>query len=157
VFNQYQKVDEYVDSVFEQSMLGKVAPEFSLNMLNGRYENLAIYRNGKRAIIFFWSIKDQISTIQLKSLYRYKDDFEQRGIKIIIVNTKDDAEEVRSYLDKSQINFEVFLDKDGLITSKYKYLGPTKPYFHHLDEDGVIIEINDSIPKLISKYIYSPS
>ena len=55
-------------SFMTQTLIGKPAPDFTLDTLSAKQVNMTSYRSGKKAIIFFWATWCPHCRVQLKEL-----------------------------------------------------------------------------------------
>jgi len=127
-------------------LVGKAAPEFSLNMaVSGKKMSLTDYRAGNKAIIFFWATWCPHCRVQLKTLNDSKAEIESKGIKVALVDLDEDRSIVKGYVQKLKIEYDVFLDEGGVVGDQYGLVGV--PTFIFVDEDGVVKAVEHSLPE----------
>lgn len=130
---------------FENPLVGEQAPDFTLNTVNGKDVNLTKFRDGNAAIVFFWATWCPHCRVQLKELNGEGPEMEKRGIKIVLVDLEEGAEQVRSYLEKHEIQFNVFLDSDAAVSQKYGIVGV--PTYFFIDKSGIVQAVEHEIPE----------
>ena len=129
----------------ENSLVGEKAPVFKLNLLSsGKEVSLTDYRNNQPAIIFYWATWCPHCREELKYLNENSAQFETKGIKIILVDLGDNANQVKAYVKKNGIKFDTFLDEQSSSADDYGIVGV--PTFFFLDKDGTIQQVEHSLP-----------
>ena len=68
---------------------------------------------------------------------------QKKNIKLILVNVGETPKLVRSFIDKNNINLDVFLDQDSSLSEKYGIVGI--PTFFFVNESGVIKAVENSL------------
>lgn len=124
--------------------IGKPVPEFKLKTLSGTETALSVYREGKRAIVFFWATWCPHCRAALKELNRDREAIMQKGIKLVMVDVGESAREVKAYTDKNKIGLEVFLDENEEVSGEYGIIGV--PTFFFVGEDGVVKDVQHHMP-----------
>lgn len=129
--------------------MGRPAPDFTLATLKGEKVNMTKYRDGKKAIVFFWATWCPHCRVALKDLNRIYAEIEKKGIKLIVVDLAETKEEVAYYAKKNKLVVDVFLDTEGELAEPYGIIGV--PTFYFIDEAGAIRAIEHSLPKDLEK------
>jgi peroxiredoxin len=125
-------------------LIGQLAPDFTLETLSGQEKNMAQFRNGQSAVIFFWATWCPHCRTQLRGLTQQREEIEGKRIKIILVDVGESLREVEAYINAYNISFDVFLDQDALLADGYKIVGV--PTFFFVDREGVVIDVQHSLP-----------
>lgn len=133
----------------EDPLQGKPAPDFTLKTTQGMKLSMSQYRNNQNALIFFWATWCPHCRTELKELSKKKTEFEQKGIKIIVVNLEEKEAKVKSFLNKNKINLNVFLDVTGGLTDTYSIIGV--PTIVLVNKQGQVVLVEHSIPKNLDK------
>ena len=128
----------------ENPLLHKQAPNFKLPTLSGQQLSLSDFRGGQSAIVFFWATWCPHCRAQLKGLNAMKADIEAKGIKVLLVDLGEKAQQVSSYTQKNNITYEVFLDEDSKVADEYNLIGV--PTFFFIGADGVIKAVDFAMP-----------
>jgi len=139
--------------MFENPLVGKAAPVFSAETLTSGETDLNTFRDGQKAIIFFWATWCPHCRKQLKELNNMKAELESSGIKVVLVDLAEPAQQVRSYMKKNKIDFEVFLDKDQSISEEYGVIGV--PTFYFINTEGIIRAVEHEIPSNFEEILNS--
>ena len=132
--------------------IGKEAKEFTLNILNGGETSLTEFREGKKAIIFFWATWCPHCRTALSELNEKKTEIKNLGIKIIPVDVGESAEIVGKYFDKNNIEMDVFLDEKSAIAEAYGVVGV--PSFYFIGKDGIVRDVLHGLPEDLEKVFY---
>jgi len=127
------------------SLVGKAAPEFTLKNLEGKELSLTQYRDGQSAVIFFWATWCPHCRTALKGLNQKKAEFEKKGIKLVLVDLGESAEEVSEHLRKSNMDLNVFLDMDTALSESYGVIGV--PTFYLVSKDGIVKKVDHALPE----------
>ena len=83
--------------------IGKPVPEFKVKTLSGAETALSDFRDGKKAIVFFWATWCPHCRTALKQLNKESEQIAQKDIKLVIVDVGESAREVKAYADKNKI------------------------------------------------------
>jgi peroxiredoxin len=116
--------------------IGKLAPEFSLNDVNGKKVSLSDYK-GKVIIINFWATfcgpcKEEMPSLNNLFL-AYKGD----GLVVLAISTDDSEKPVRSFIREKAVAFTVLMDKDqDVYFDQYGVLGLPTSFL--IDREGII-------------------
>jgi peroxiredoxin len=130
--------------VFENSLVGKAAPDFTLKTISGNSVSLNEFRGQNPAILFFWATWCPHCQNELLSLDKRGEDFEKKGIKLVLVDLGESAKVVEAYVKKRDIRFEVFLDEESVVAEEYGIIGV--PTYFLIDKSGKIQAIEHEIP-----------
>lgn len=129
---------------FEEDITGEQAPDFTLETLEDGKVNFTKFRDGQQAIIFFWATWCPHCRAQLKGLTRDKQDFADKGIKLVLVDLGESEKIVRKYIKKNKITFTIFLDKESELSDPYGIIG--LPTFYFVNEEGVVTAVEHVLP-----------
>ena len=107
-----------------KTLIGKPAPTFALQTVQGKDMNLAKER-GNVVVLDFWATwcpPCRESLPGLQKLHADKD-LAEKGLKVYAVNLRETKEEAKQYLDGNNLTFTVPLDKLGAVAQKYLVSG----------------------------------
>ena len=124
-------------------LIGGLAPDFTLGTLSGREKTMSLVRSGQPAMIFFWSTWCPHCRTQLTELTRQREDIEGKGIKVILVDVREDLQKVKTYFNAKSIPFDSFLDQDGIVADNYKIVGV--PTFFFVNTEGAVVAAEHSL------------
>lgn len=126
--------------------VGETAPLFSLRDTSGNYFHLSdsIGENKKESlnglIISFFSSTCAPCKNELPILNSLIDEFEKKGIKIVIIGYKEDFNQFIDMLDKLRVGKPVILsDRHGKVGEKYGVYG--LPHTVFIDGNGKVRDI----------------
>ena len=106
------------------SLVGKPAPAFSLQTVQGKDMSLA-KEKGNVVVLDFWATwcpPCRESLPHLNSLHENKE-LSDKGLKVYAVNLKEDKDTAKNYIDSNKLSFPVPLDKVGAVAQKYQVRG----------------------------------
>ncbi len=130
---------------FENVNLNKAAPDFTLKTLDGKDVNMTKFREGKSAIIFFWATWCPHCREALKKLNEQRVDLENKGIKVLPVDLGENPAEVKDYVKRYKVGYEVFLDMDSVLAESYGLIGVPTLFF--VDKDGIVKGVEHELPE----------
>lgn len=129
----------------ENTQEGKKAQDFTLKNLKGDEVNMTKFRDGKKAVLFFWATWCPHCREQLTQLNEQASAIEQKGIKIILVDIGEPAELVREHVFRNKIAFEVLLDENNSVSEEYGIIGV--PTFYFINKDGMVNVVEHALPE----------
>lgn len=133
----------------ENEDIGKPVKDFTLKVVNGEEASLEKYRDGQKAIIFFWATWCPHCRMQLGNLNRDQSAIKKKNIKIVLVNVGESEPIVNKYMKKNKIDMNVFLDEQSEVSDLYGLIG--LPTFYYVGEDGLVIDVQHALPEDIDK------
>ncbi len=128
----------------DNTNVGKPAPDFTLKNLDGDDVNFNDYRDGQRAVIFFWSTWCPYCRKELKDLAKNKNMYARERIKILLVDVGEKHRVVERYIRKNRIHFEVLMDPRSSSNKIYDIVGLPTLFF--VNKDGVVTGAKHSFP-----------
>ena len=129
--------------LFENPMVDKPAPDFTLKTASGKSLNFTKYREGKNAVIFFWATWCPHCHEEMQTLKTRQKELADKQIKVGLVDLGEDAKTVNAYLKKYQISFDVFLDENSTIAEPYHLIGV--PTFVFVNQKGIIVSVEHAL------------
>jgi len=130
---------------FQHPLQDKKAPDFILKTTQGQEKRMTEFLNGQSGIVFFWSTWCPHCRTQLSYLYKNRQRLEKQGIKLVLVDIEETARDVKDYLKRRKINFEVFLDQEAQVADQYSIIGI--PAFFFVDPQGQVVAAKNFFPK----------
>lgn len=124
--------DELEDSI--DIAIGLEAPDFTLTNLKGKEVSLSDYR-GKMVFLNFWASWCQWCDLEMPDLNKIAHDYSD-DLVVLGINVMEDEDTVRDYIEEGGYDFEVLLDKEGIVGSAYYVYGLPSSYF--IDKDGIL-------------------
>lgn len=136
----------------ENPSVGKEAEDFTLEVLDGGEVSLSEFREGQKAIIFFWATWCPHCRDALEVLKERNQEIEDREIKLVLVDVGESREVVQQYFNKNDIYFNVFLDVETQVAERYGVIGI--PTFYYIGEDGIVRKVQNNLPQDLEMVFY---
>jgi len=130
--------------LMENPLLGKSAPEFSLQNLSAQKKGLAELRGEKGAILFFWATWCTHCRTQLAQVNEKKQEFAAKNITLLLIDLGETPQQVQQYVDANGITFQVLLDQYGEAADRYSVAGI--PTFVFVNAQGVVKAVEYELP-----------
>ncbi len=138
----------------ENENVGKPVKDFTLKTVGGKTLSLSGFRNGKKAIIFFWATWCPHCRRELGELNKNKETIARKGIQIVLVDVGEGEGDVRHYLQNNKIDMDVFLDTDSSVSESYGVMGI--PTFYLVDQEGIVRDVQHSLPENYEEIVSAP-
>ena len=138
----------------ENENIGKPVKDFTLKIVNGEETSLEKFRDGQKAIIFFWATWCPHCRVQLGELNKNQSAIEKKNIKIVLVDVGESEAQVSKYMEKNKIDLDVFLDGESKVSDLYGLIGV--PTFYYVGDDGKVIDVQHSLTDDIGK-VFTPT
>ncbi|SDY60759.1 Peroxiredoxin [Evansella caseinilytica] len=116
---------------------GDIAPNFVLEDLDGNRLELEQLR-GKGVYLHFWATYCTYCRQKMQYLRDHYEEYQAKGVEIVAVNVAESQLQVERHLERFDINYGLYLDKDSLVTNAYGVV--SLPTAFLIDEDGRVIE-----------------
>jgi len=139
--------------IFQNSLVGKKAPDFNLLTLSGKTVKMSDFRQGKDAIIFFWATWCPHCRTQLKQLGEQRAQLEKKGWKIMLVDIGENPAQVEAFMKKQNNTLDVFLDVENKVSDEYQIIGV--PTFFIVNKEGVVKAVEHALPSNLDKILKS--
>jgi len=133
----------------QNSMVGEKAPDFTLQTLSGKDVNMTKFRDGKKAIIFFWATWCPHCRRELTNLNRNASQLDKANIKLVLIDLGEDEKIVGAYVKKNNIHFDIFLDRKEELADSYGLVGV--PTFYFVDEKGIVRDVQHQLGENFSE------
>jgi len=122
----------------EAPQVGKPAPDFQLNTLDGQPISLSDLK-GKPVLINFWQIRCPSCRMQMPYIQQVYDEWQAKGLVLLAINIGERPSQVAEFMQSQGLSFPVLLDSEGKIAQQYSIPGIPTTFF--IDRDGIIQDI----------------
>lgn len=139
----------------ENDLVGKTAPEFTLEKVAGGNQSLTDFRQGKNMIIFFWATWCPHCREELTVMNKRIEELTKKGIKIAAVDLGEKLEIVKSFVQKNAVKMEVFIDEESSLEEPYGIIGVPTLFF--INQEGVVKAVKHSLPADVEKLFMTNS
>lgn len=101
-------------------LLGKPAPLFKLELLEGGEFDLAQHKDKNIVILDFWATWCGPCKKVMPILEEIAKEYKDKGVVVVAVDLREEPEKIRSFLEEQGLHPTVALDKDGKVGSLYE-------------------------------------
>jgi thiol-disulfide isomerase/thioredoxin len=120
----------------EHPLQQKPAPDFTLNLLNGKKFNLSDYKNKNIIILDFWATWCKPCVKALPILAQTAKKYKDKDVIFYAVNQAENKNQITSFLEKNNINCNVILDTKNKAAKLYQV--KAIPQTVIIDKNGII-------------------
>ena len=128
----------------ESPLVGKKAPDFTLERLSGKSASLSEVVKDKRSILFFFATWCPHCRAQLKEIAARKAELQKEGIQVILVDIGEPKNKVAEFLTTRGMDNDAFLDVDSFVAETYQVLGV--PTLVFIGMDGKVRFVEYGLP-----------
>lgn len=133
----------FANNVDASPVVGKLAPDFELNSIEGKRIRLSDLR-GTPVMLNFWATWCGYCVMEMpdmQAVFReMKTVPEEERVEILSINLlqseRNGLKDVKSFLEKTGYEFAVLLDEKSVVANAYRVSGIPMSFF--VDRDGVI-------------------
>ena len=120
-----QEVESFGRSADEglHGLVGKMAPDFRLSALDGRWVDLAKHKNKDIVILDFWATWCLPCRDAMPIIDKVVDEYSEKGVVLYAVNVGEGKDEIQEFLDHLQLDVDVLLDLEGAVSYDYQVVG----------------------------------
>jgi peroxiredoxin len=104
----------------ESPLVGKPAPDFTLDLKDGGSFHLAESKGKEIVVLDFWATWCGPCLQAMPQVERAVAEFKAKNVRLVAVNLQETAEQVTALLDRIKLHVPVALDRDGIVADKYK-------------------------------------
>ncbi len=106
-----------------KELVGKAAPPFTLERLQGGKVKLASHEGKHVVILDFWATWCGPCRRAMPVVEKVAEKFADRGVVLYAVNLQEGPEKIRAFLKEEDLDVDVLLDRKGKVASKYRVKG----------------------------------
>lgn len=119
-------------------LVGKPAPDFTLNNMQGQPVSLSDYR-GKVVIVNFWATWCPPCREEMPSMEKLYREQRAAGLELLAINTEENGKRVVSkFLQRTPYSFPILLDSDSEAMNGYRVYRLPESFI--VDRNGVVVE-----------------
>jgi peroxiredoxin len=108
------------DTGTESPLVGKPAPDFTLELVGGKPFHLAGSKGKEVVVLDFWATWCGPCLQAMPQVERAVAEFKSQDVRLVAVNLQETAEQVTALLARQKLQVTVALDRDGSVADKYK-------------------------------------
>ncbi len=102
----------------ESALVGKAAPDFTLDLLGGRKFHLADNK-GKVIVLDFWATWCGPCLQAMPQIDKVTHEFADKGVQLVAVNLQESPDKITALLERVKLSPTVALDRDGVVAERY--------------------------------------
>jgi peroxiredoxin len=102
----------------ESAMVGKPAPDFQLELLDGKSFRLSEGK-GHVVVLDFWATWCGPCLQAMPQVDKVTKEFKDKGVQLVAVNLQESPREIKAMLERHKLDMTVALDRDGAVAEKY--------------------------------------
>lgn len=127
-------------TIFSAPQKGFVAPDFTLNDLEGNQYQLSAFK-GNYIMLNVWASWCKPCQYEMPAMQRLYEKYKDDGFVILAVNNtiSDNYQDVVNFVVENNLTFPILLDTKGDISKKYQVQALPSTYF--IDKNGKIADI----------------
>lgn len=122
----------------ESDMVGKPAPDFTLELLDGTSFQLSRHK-GKIVVLDFWATWCGPCIQAMPQVNEVAREFKDRDVELITVNLQETPDKIKSTLERLKLDLAVALDIDGVVAGRYA--ATSIPQTVIIDRDGNVARL----------------
>jgi len=120
-------------------VVGKPAPEWTLDSLAGESVSLSDYR-GQAVVLNFWATWCGYCEMEIPHFVDLYAEAAEEGLVILAVDMMEERTDVRAYAEDMGMEFPILLDRQGAVADRYYVRGIPTTVF--IDRDGIVRRIH---------------
>ncbi len=98
--------------------MGKPAPDFNLDLVDGAKFKLAEQR-GSIVVVDFWASWCGPCLQTMPLVDKVADELVDQGVRFVAVNLEETPEQIKTTLERLELDMKVALDRDGRVAERY--------------------------------------
>jgi thiol-disulfide isomerase/thioredoxin len=102
----------------ESALVGKPAPDFQLDLLDGPKFRIAEAR-GRVVVLDFWATWCGPCMQSMPQVEKVAAEFRDQGVRLVAVNLQESPGDITAVLQRQKLKVSVALDRDGAVAQKY--------------------------------------
>jgi len=119
----------------EAPEVGKRAPDFQLNTLDGQSVSLSDLK-GKPVLVNFWQIRCPPCAYEMPYLQQIYDEWQRNGLVLLAINIVESSSQAEEFMQSQGLSFPVLLDSEAAVAQRYNIRYIPTSFF--IDKDGII-------------------
>lgn len=117
--------------------IGKQAPEFTLDDLNGKSIKLKdVTSQNKVTLVNFWATWCPPCRGEIPELIKLYKKYSGQKLALVAIDLQEDPAQVKAFARRNGINFTVLVDNNGMVGNQYRVSGIPTTFV--IDNKGII-------------------
>ena len=122
----------------ESPLVDKPAPDFTLDLLDGKKFHLAETK-GKIVMLDFWATWCGPCIQAMPQVEKVAGEFAKDGVMLVAVNLQEGPDQIAPMLERHKLKVSVALDREGIVADKYKAVAIPQTVI--IDRDGKVARL----------------
>jgi len=127
----------------QDPMIGRPAPDFSVDLLDGGRVELAQHRGREVVILDFWATWCGPCRVGLPMVAEVVEEFADQGVVFYAVNIRESVDRIQPFLDSLGVPMKVALDTDGTMARDYRASGIPRTVV--VDKEGIVQAVHAGV------------
>ena len=117
-------------------LIGRAAPDFTLQTLGGQQVKLSDFRTKKKVVVAFWASWCPPCRMEMPLLQSFYQKNHDKNVEVLAVSIDEDPGKARSYAEQNKLAFPVLIDTSQRTASGYHVEGI--PVLFVVDKTGKV-------------------
>lgn len=104
----------------EYALMDRQAPSFCRQSYDGGQIDLASHLGKDLIVVHFWTTQGPSSVRALPVVANVTDSLKDKGVVYITINEKQNASEIKEFLERTKLDIPVAMDPDGTVAKLYR-------------------------------------
>jgi len=122
----------------DSPLVGQPAPDFKLDLLDGKPFQLAQQR-GKILVLDFWATWCGPCLQAMPDVERTVAEFADQGVELYAVNLEETESQIKQTMERHKLHLNVLLDRDGVVAQRYA--ATAIPQTVVIDQQGKVVRL----------------
>lgn len=140
IFASADRADTATAGVIPAPRQGFLAPDFTLNTIEGEIITLSTLRE-QAVLVNLWATWCPPCRAEMPAIQKLYDEYKDQGFDVLAINMtyQDDFSAISPFVQENGLTFPILIDQTGEVARKYELRSLPSSFF--IDRDGIIQEV----------------